>query len=319
MKNFFKNTGKIFKQSFNEFGDYKITSLSAALAYYTIFSIAPMLIIIINLCDIFFGRTAVEGRIYGEIKSFVGQDAAIQIQTIIRNAAISGDNVWATTIGIIALVFAATGVFAEIQSSINLIWNLKAKPKKGFMKIVVNRLASFSMIITLGFISLVSLVLNALLDGLSERLVHFFPKITVYVIYGINLALTFAAITFLFAIIFKVLPDAKIQWKDVWMGAFTTAILFMAGKFAISFYLSKTKVASTYGAAGSTIIILLWVYYSSIILYFGAAFTKAYAQFTGRHIYPNDYAVFIQQIEKESKQSLQAQPEQPKTVIEEKK
>ncbi len=318
MKVAFKNFWKILKQCFTEFGNYRITTLSAALAYYTIFSIAPMLIIIIKLCDLFYRTNAAEGRIYDQIKAFVGADAALQIQNIISNAAISKDSVLATIIGIIALVLTATGVFAEIQASINHIWNLKAKPQKGFLKLLINRLLSFSMIISLGFIALVSLVLNAVLDGLSARLVLIFPKITVYVVYGINLALTFAAISVLFAIIFKVLPDAKIQWKDVWVGAFTTAILFMIGKFAITFYLSKTHVAGTYGGASSIIILLLWVYYSSIILYFGAAFTKVYAQFTGRHIYPNDYAVFVLQIEKENKESLQEQNhEGNKIVIEE--
>ncbi len=302
-----KNIWQIVQQSFKDFGELKVIRMGAALAFYTIFSIAPTLIVIITLCDIFFGRQAIEGSIYAQINSFVGSDAAMEIQTLIKNASISKDISWASAIGIVALVFAATSIFAEIQDSINYIWRLKAKPAKGWLKLIFNRLLSFSMVVTLGFVLMVSLVINALMDALVDRLVELFPQIAVYAAYGINLLLTFVTTSFLFGIIFKVLPDAKIQWKDVRVGAFTTAGLFMLGKFAIGFYLGKSHISSSYGAAGSLIIILLWVYYSSIILYFGATFTKAYAQHTGSHIYPSDYAVWIQQVELESHTSLQQQ------------
>jgi membrane protein len=302
-----KNIWQIVQQSFKDFGELKVIRMGAALAFYTIFSIAPTLIVIITLCDIFFGRQAIEGSIYAQINSFVGSDAAMEIQTLIKNASISKDISWASAIGIVALVFAATSIFAEIQDSINYIWRLKAKPAKGWLKLIFNRLLSFSMVVTLGFVLMVSLVINALMDALVDRLVELFPQIAVYAAYGINLLLTFVTTSFLFGIIFKVLPDAKIQWKDVRVGAFTTAGLFMLGKFAIGFYLGKSHISSSYGAAGSLIIILLWVYYSSIILYFGATFTKAYAQHTGSHIYPSDYAVWIQQVELESNTSLQQQ------------
>ena len=302
-----KSGWQILKHTFTDFGELKITRMSAALAYYTIFSIAPMLIVIITIADIFYGREAIEGNIYEQIKGFVGNDAALEIQTLIKNASVSNDITWASVIGIVALIFAATSVFAEIQDSINHIWRLKAKPRKGWLKLLLNRLLSFSMVVTLGFILLVSLVINALMDSLVGRLVEIFPQIAVYAAYGINLFLTFATTSFLFGIIFKILPDAKIQWKDVRVGAFTTAFLFMLGKFAIGFYLGKTQISSSYGAAGSLVIILLWVYYSAIILYFGAAFTRVYAQQTGTHIFPNDYAVWIQQVEVENKDSLQKQ------------
>ncbi len=281
--------------------------MSAALAYYTIFSIAPMLIVIISLLDIFYGRNAVEGTIFQHIQGFIGADAALQIEEVIKNATISKDITWASVVGICALIFAATGVFAEIQDSINYIWRLKAKPKKGWLKLVVNRVLSFSMVVSIGFILLVSLVVNSLLDMLGLQLLKFFPEIAVYVAYGINLFITFITISFLFAVIFKVLPDARMHWRDVFTGAITTAFLFMLGKFAISYYLGKTHISSTYGAAGSVVIILLWVYYSSCILYFGACFTRAYAIRTGRNIYPNDYAVWIQEIELENKASLLVQ------------
>ncbi len=301
------NIGPILKESLGSFITNKALRMSAALAFYTVFSIAPMLIVIISLCDIFYGRAAIEGTIYQHIQEFIGLDAALQVEQIIKNATISRSVSWASVIGICALIFAATGVFAEIQDSINFIWRLKAKPKKGWLKLVTDRLLSFSMVVSLGFILLVSLIVNSVLDLASQQLLKIFPGIEVYVAYGINLFITFLTISFLFSIIFKVLPDARIKWRDVIVGSITTAILFMLGKFAISYYLGKTHISTTYGAAGSVVIILLWVYYSAAILYFGACFTHAYAIRTGRNIYPNDYAVWIQEIELENKASLQVQ------------
>jgi membrane protein len=289
--------------------------MSAALAYYTVFSLAPMLLVIITICGIFFGREAIEGRIYTQIKSFVGSDAAVQIQQLIKNAAISPGLTLASTIGVIALIFSATGVFAEIQSSINAIWRLKANPKKGgIIKILLTRLLSFSMIVSLGFILMVSLIVNAALAALVDRLTQIFPGITVYITYAINVILTFITTTVLFGIIFKVLPDARVKFKDIRAGAITTALLFMLGRFAIGFYLGHSKVSSTYGAAGSLVVILLWVYYSAIILYFGAAFTRAYVSRNGGHIYPNNYAVFVEQVEIENKGSLKDQNMEAKKV-----
>jgi membrane protein len=304
----FRGVWNILKATGNDFVGCRITRMSAALAYYTVFSIAPMLILIISLSTIFYGRNAIEGSVYGEIRSFVGSDAALQIQQLIKNATIAKNNAFASGASIIALILGATSVFGEIQDSINLIWGLKAKPKRGWIKILVNRLLSFSIIVSLSFILLVSLIVSTVLDVLVNRLIQLFPGIAVYIAYGLNLLVTFLIITLLFGIIFKVLPDAKIKWRDVLTGAITTALLFMLGKFAISFYLGAKNIGNTYGAAGSIIIILLWVYYSAIILYFGAAFTKHYAQFKGRRIYPNDYAVWTEHIEKEKSGSLQEQP-----------
>ena len=211
----------------------------------------------------------------------------------------------AATIGIIVLIIGATSVFGEIQDSINSIWGIKPKPKKGWLQLIKNRLLSFGIIGSLGFLLLVSLGATALVESLSNKLNDVFPDLTVVVFYIINLILTLAVTTLLFGVIFKVLPDAKIKWRDVWTGAITTSVLFMLGKFAISFYISKSDVGSTYGAAGSLVILLVWVYYSSIILYFGAGFTKAYAIKYGSEIVPNDYAVTTKQVEVETgKQSI---------------
>lgn len=302
----FKGLWQILKDSVDGFSNDKIAKLSASLAYYTVFSLGPLLIVIIFLTSIFFGRQAVEGNIYGQIQSFVGNDAAIQLQQIIKNAWINGKGNFAAVLGFIALLLGATSVFAEIQDSINIIWGLKAKPNKGLIKLVMTRVMSFGVIISLGFLLLVSLAVTALIEGLNSKLMAAFPNVAVVFFYIVNLLITFIVTTLLFAVIFKVLPDAKIKWKDVLAGAIATTVLFMIGKFAISLYISKSNVGTTYGTAGSLVILLLWIYYSSFILYFGAEFTKAYAIKYGSEILPNDYAVTTQQLEVETgKKSIQ--------------
>ncbi|MBX2922319.1 MAG: YihY/virulence factor BrkB family protein [Chitinophagaceae bacterium] len=307
---FLKNSWKILRQSAIDFIDDRVMKLSAALAYYTIFSLPGLLIIVIWIMDMFYGEAAVEGTIYGQISSLVGRDAAMQIQQTIRNATLSYQSGFAAVVGIATLVIGATSIFGEIQDSINLIWRLKAKPRKGWLKLIINRLLSFSIIVSLGFILLVSLILNTLMDAFINRLTLAFPETQVFVAYIFNIVLTFVVTSFLFGLIFKVLPDAKVEWKHVRMGAFTTALLFMAGKFAIGYYLGQNKMSSAYGAAGSVILILLWVYYSAIILYFGAIFTRVYAIHKGSHIYPNEYAVWIKEVEIAPEKPLKKLPEQ---------
>ncbi|MBK7557398.1 MAG: YihY/virulence factor BrkB family protein [Chitinophagaceae bacterium] len=315
MKFSIKDIWSIIKQSFSDFIDNKVLKLSAALAFYTIFSLPAMLIIIISVSDIFYGRAAIEGTLYHQIAQFVGTDAALQIQQTIRAAALSESSYFATIVGLITLLFGATSVFSEIQDSINHIWKLKAKPKgTGFLKLVVNRLLSFSLVISLGFLLLVSLLINGLMDAFINNLTRMFPELTVIMVYIVNLVITFGITALLFAMIFKVLPDARIKWRHVRAGAITTAILFMLGKFLIGYYLGHSKLSSTYGTAGSVIVMLLWVYYSAMILYFGAVFTHVYTIHTGSRIYPTNYAVWVQEIEVESTKSIQQQPEE-KVVI----
>ena len=281
---------KSLKDAFKGFGDDKVTKLSASLAYYTGFSLAPLLVVIIAICGFFFGQEAVQGTIDNQIQAFIGADAAKQIQEMIKNAAVSGKGTMATIIGVVTLLIGATTIFGEIQDSINSIWGLKPKPKVGIMKTIQTRLLSFGLIASLGFLLLVSLAATAVVEGLGDRLKAMLPDVTVVVFYIINLVLNISVITALFAVIFKVLPDAKIKWKDIWPGAIATALLFLIGKFAISLYISKSDIGSTYGAAGSLAVIFVWIYYSAIILYFGAEFTKAYALNTGARIVPNQYA-----------------------------
>ncbi len=316
MKFSLKNTWSIIKQSFSDFIDNKVLKLSAALAFYTIFSLPAMLIIVIAVSDVFYGRAAIEGSLYKEIAAFVGAEVALQIQNTIRSAALSKTSFFATMVGVITLLVGATSVFSEIQDSINHIWKLKAKPRKGmgFLKVLINRLLSFSIVVSLGFLLLVSLLINGVMDALIDRLTQLFPGLKVMLVYVFNIILTFSITTLLFAIIFKVLPDARIKWKHVRAGAFTTAILFMAGKFLIGFYLGHSRLSSIYGTAGSVIVMLLWVYYSAMILYFGAVFTHVYATHSGSRIYPNSYAVWVQEIEIESLKSIQEQPETKEVI-----
>jgi membrane protein len=264
------------------------------------------MVVIISLCSIFLGREAVEGGVYGQLKNFVGPDTAAQLQEIIKNASISGKGTFAAIIGGITLLIGATTVFGDIQDSINKIWGIKPKPKRGWVKMLQNRFLSFSVIATLGFLLLVSLGVSAIIEALMNSFKARYPDVAVIVVYIVNLLLTLGITTLIFAVVFKVLPDARIQWKDIMAGAVTTAILFMLGKFAISFYIGKTNIGSTFGAAGSLVILLLWVYYSSIILYFGAEFTKAYAIKYGDAIHPNEYAVTMKEVVVETgKQSIQ--------------
>lgn len=292
-----KEVGKVIIQSFKGFADDKIPKYSASLAYTTVFSFGPLLLVIIFLCSIFFGQEATQGKIYGQMQQFVGQDAALQLQTIIKNASLEGKGSVAAVIGIITLLFGATAVFAEIQDSINTIWGLKAKPKKGLWKIVRNRFLSFSVVVSLGFLLLVSLAISTVIEALSDKLKASFPDVALVIFYILDLIVSFVVITALFAVIFKVLPDAKTKWKDILPGALASGILFMIGKFAISFYIGESNVGSTYGAAGSLVVLLLWVYYSAMILYLGAEFAKAWSAHKGSFIRPNDYAVALKKVE----------------------
>ena len=291
IKSLVKNTLGLFKEAFKGSMNDNVLQLSAALSYYTIFSLPPLLIIIVSLSGIFFGADAVRGVIFGQIRGLVGNGAALQIQEIIKNVKLSGHNIFVTTIGVIILLIGASSVFAEIQDSINYIWGIKAKPKHGLIKFLYNRLMSFSMIGSVGFLLLVGLIINSIIDILNKRLAIILPLDSVILLFTISALLSFIIITLLFIFIFKTLPDGKIAFRDCIIGSSFTSLLFMIGKFAIGFYLGSYDIASVYGAAGSIILIFAWVYYSAIILYFGAEFTNVYAQTYGRKIIPNEYSI----------------------------
>jgi membrane protein len=293
LKKALKKAWFLIKETFKGFIGDNALQLSAALSYYTIFSLPPLLIIIISLSGIFFGADAVRGEIFGQIKDLVGNNAALQIQETLKNVKLSSNNFFVTFTGIVVLLIGASSVFAEIQDSINTIWGIKAKPKRGLIKFLYNRLMSFSMIASVGFLLLVSLIINSLIDILNKRLAFYFPQDTIFLFLVVNTLIVFIIITLLFSIIFKTLPDGKIAILDSIIGASFTAFLFMFGKFAIGYYLGSYNIASIYGAAGSIILILAWVYYSAIILYFGAEFTKVYANTHGKKIIPNEYTIQI--------------------------
>ncbi|RZJ28345.1 MAG: YihY/virulence factor BrkB family protein, partial [Flavobacterium sp.] len=297
-KKSFGNTWQILKATFTGFGDDKGLKLSASLSYYTIFSLGPLLLLLISLVGFFLGEEAIRGQLFDEINGMVGNKAAIQIQEIIQNLELSGKTTTAIIIGVITLIVGATSVFAEIQDSINMIWRVKAKPKRGWLKLLKDRLLSSSLIVGLGFLLIVSLMVNGALQAISDILKGYFPDVTVIVFNVLNFVVSFIVITVLFGVIFKVLPDVKIHWRDVRMGAFFTACLFMLGRFLIGLYIEKTGTETTYGAAGSVIVILVWVYYTAAIMYLGAEFTRAYADQIGLKIEPAEYAVYVETIEK---------------------
>jgi membrane protein len=292
-----KNIG-LLRQTFIEFSNDNVIRLSASLSYFTIFSIAPMMFLIISFAGAFYGKEAVQGRLFGQLQKLVGSNAATQIQDMIANTHLKDESTFGAIIGGIILLFGATGVFTEIQDSINYIWSIKAKPKKGWLKYIINRIISFSLIVSLGFLMLVSLVINALMDALNERLSAIFSQGTFYFMYTMNILLIFAIISFFFTVIYKVLPDATIYWKDAMKGAMFTAVLFLAGKFLIGYFIGSSRTSAAYGAAASLVIVLLWVYYTSVILYFGAEFTKVYALQKGKGIKPHKNSVYILKEEK---------------------
>ncbi|HZG01349.1 MAG TPA: YihY/virulence factor BrkB family protein [Chitinophagales bacterium] len=301
------------KRAAMAFIDDRAMKMSASLSYYTVFSLAPMLVIIITIVGWIYGRDAIEGRIFYQIEDLVGASAALQIQTMIQNVTMADDSTWATALGVATLLIGATTMFGEIQDSINTIWGIKPKPKRGWLRMLINRLLSFSMVVTIGFLMLVSLVINALMDIFIAKLKVLLQDFTAYLVYGINFFVLWGVTTLLFAIVFKVLPDGKVTWRDALRGAGFTAVLFMLGKFAIGLYLGNSDIASAYGAAGSIILILLWVYYSSVILFFGAEFTKEYAFLYGTRIEPNSYAVHVEhkEVERETYKRTDLATDQP--------
>ncbi len=283
------------KETYTQFRSDRVLKLSAALAYYTVFSLPALFLIIISLSGLLFGEEAAAGIVFSELNQLIGAKAAAEIQNGITEMHVSGKSYIGTIIGGVTLLLSAGGIFGEIQDSINLIWGLQAKPRRGFVKMLINRIISFSLVASLGFILLVTLIINGILAALRFRLETIFPDMAVQIIFLIDSAIQVIIITFLFAIIFKVLPDAKIKWRDVMRGAFFTTLLFIAGKFLITYLISRNSVADAYGAAGSVLILLLWVYYSSVILYAGAEFTQVYAMRYGSRITPNKYAVWTEE------------------------
>lgn len=287
----------MLKETFQEFSDDNVMKLSASLAYYTVFSLGPLLLVVISVTGFFFRENTVMWEVYWQLEELVGKNSADQVFSIIKGLRDRNSEMF-SLIGIGILIFGATTVFADMQASINYIWSIKAKPRRGWLKYLKDRLLSFSLVLSIAFLLIVSLFVTSVIDMLSNNLFQSLKDELVIVIQIFNLLFTFVIITLLFTTIYRLLPDAVIRWKDAMRGAFFTGLLFMLGKYLISLYISSSEMDNTYGAAASIIIILSWVYYTAIILYFGAEFTKVYAMQAGGKIKLKGSAVFI--IKKES-------------------
>ena len=317
-----RSTWKILKQTVLNFFQDDSFSYASSIAFYTIFSLPAILIISLSVGSTFYERDVVQRELINQVARLVGTKSAADIEEILINATLDSTGTIAKIIGIATLVFSATTVFISLQTSINKIWGIKPKPERGFIKYIIDRLLSLAMVITLGFLLLVSLIIDTMLMVVQNGMSKVLAGWTLHIVSAMNIFISLAFITLIFAMMFKVLPDAKIKWRDVWVGSLVTTALFTAGKYLIGFYLGNSSVNSAYGAAGSLVIILIWVYYSTVIFLFGAELTSVYAEHTGSEITPYHHAVKVQMIEIEKDQEKgevvvsdqQARHEEPLSV-----
>src|SRR6218665_3003300 len=298
-KRYFKDLWAITKKTFSAWNAADPFRQSAVIAYYAIFSIPALLVIIITCAGFVFGREAVQGEISQQIGSAIGHDTAEQVEDMIAKAGARKSSVLATIIGVVTLILGATCVFTQLQVSLNQIWEVKADDKKAWLRALRDRLFSFGLILSIGFLLLISLLVTTALEAFSGWIKVHLPDVMLFVFQLINFTVSFSVITVLFALMFKILPDAKIKWRDVWIGAMATTLLFILGKFGLGIYFGKAQPGSTYGAAGSVVLLMLWVSYSCMIVFFGAEFTKQFATHHGRHVVPARNAVPIDQNEEE--------------------
>jgi membrane protein len=287
--------GQMLREAASEWLEDKAPRMGAALAYYSVFSVAPLLLIVIAVAGHVFGREAAEGRIVEQIRGTVGDTAARAIEEIVKSTQESGAGTVATVVGLAVLLFGASGVFVELQDALNTIWRVKPKPGRGLWTVVRDRLFSFTVVLGTGFLLLVSLVVSAALAALRARFQEYADRLPggseVWTV--ANLAASFALVALLFAMIYKVLPDAKVAWRDVWVGAVFTALLFTLGRYLVGLYVARGGLASAFGAAGSVIVVLVWVYYSAQLVLFGAEFTRVHARHSGSKVLPADNAVAV--------------------------
>lgn len=283
--------GGLLKATYKEWSDRDPFNKSVVIAYYAIFSLPGLLVIIITVAGSFYGNDAVTERITAQIQGMVGGDTAEDIRNIIGKASETKGSTLASVLGIATLLFGATGVFYQVQRILNEMWEVKPEPKQKLLKIVRDRVFSFGLILIIGFLLLISLVISAALSAVSEWISGNLTESLVAFLKVIDMIISIGVITVLFAAIYKFLPDAKIRWRDVWVGAFVTALLFVVAKYALGLYFGKSDPGSTYGAAGSIILIMLWVSYAGMILLFGAEFTKVYANRYGAKVKPTEGAV----------------------------
>jgi membrane protein len=282
----FRSTWTILREAASEWVDDKATRLSAAIAFYTILSLAPLFLIVIAIAGAVFGQEAATGALTNELRGLVGEAGAQVVSTTVERADKPGEGILASIIGIVTLLIGASGVFGELQDALNTAWDVKTKPGRGIWGTIRDRFLSFSMVLVVGFLLLVSLVITTTLASCSGYLGGLVPGLPV-IMHVTNFVLSLLVVTVLFALLFKLLPDAEIAWRDVWFGAAVTALLFTLGKYLIGIYLGRGGVATPFGAAGSLVAFIVWVYYSGLILFFGAELTKVTAQHAGRQITPS--------------------------------
>jgi membrane protein len=297
MKKHFHPYWVFTKRTFINFLDHDSFSHASSIAFSTIFSLPAILIIALSLASVFFEKEAVQEELLYQFEGLIGHGSTQEIEQIIRNSTLDTNSITAGFIGLATLIFSATTVFIALQSSLNHLWGIRPKPQKSWLKFIVNRLLSFAMVMSFGFVLLVSLLIDAILAIFRKFISEILDGTMTYLISGINIVVSLLTITFIFALLFKVLPDAKIRWRDLWAGAFITAVLFTAGKYLIGLYLGNSSIHSAYGAAGSFVVILFWVYYSTIIFLFGAELTFEYAAQFGRPIVPYEHAVKFKIVE----------------------
>ncbi|MEL6453537.1 MAG: YihY/virulence factor BrkB family protein [Cyanobacteria bacterium J06623_5] len=287
----FSSFWSVLKQTFEEWQRDKVSRLAAALAYYTTFSLAPILVIVIAVASSLFDQAMVQARIIEQMQGLLGENAAELVREMLANRSQNSGELWPTLIGIGLLIVGASGLFIQLQDALNTVWNVVPKKGGGLWNLIRNRLLSFGMVLVIGFLLLVSLMLSAGISAIGSVFGGFLVNWEVG-LQLLNALISFGVVTLLFALIYKILPDVTIAWSDVWVGSAITSLLFTIGKFLIGLYLGNSGVASAYGAAGSFVVLLLWIYYSAQILLFGAEFTQVYANRFGSQIRPDSHAKF---------------------------
>ncbi len=300
-----KSIWDLLKQTASSWSEINAPRLGAALAFYTMLSIAPLLVVSIGIAGLLFGHDAARNQIAGQISTLVGYQGAQTIQSLLQSAARPATGIVATVVGMFFLLFGASGVFGELRDSMNLVWGVKPATSAGLTGMIKYRFVSFAMVLGIGFLLLVSLAFSALIAAAGTILGGYLP-VPEAVLYVGNILLSFGAITILFALLYKVVPDVQIEWRDVWIGAAVTAALFSIGKFLIGLYLGKASVGSAYGAAGSLVVFLVWVYYSAQIFFMGAEFTHTFAN---RHGSRAEARAHRRQKLEESRDAAEARPE----------
>ncbi|MEP7053268.1 MAG: YihY/virulence factor BrkB family protein [Pseudomonadota bacterium] len=286
----------VIKETLTAWDEDNVTRLAASLAYFTLLSIAPLIILAVAVAGLAFGEEAARQHIAGELSGVVGRGAAGAIESIAKNARAPGSGVFSVIVGLIVLLFGASGVFGELQSALNTVWEVAPKPGRGVLGIVKDRFFSFTMVVGVAFLLLVSLIVSAALTWVGQAFASSLPG-GAAVWQVLNFCISLAVVTALFALMFKTVPEAHIQWRDVWVGSAVTAVLFTLGKFGLGIYLGSAGVSSAYGAAGSIVALVIWVYYSSQVLLLGAEFTQVYALRYGSRITPDDHAVPLEKAE----------------------